>query len=147
MVKYGKFAQKLWNLERPFLDNVLYHKGFKKNLYPAGSRPPSSYASKRGLMQLYNRVETKIPAKGHISRYRKENESSKPLPPGRKPRSDKQMVKMYKAPIPTPKRPKKAPPPPPAPRSSTRKRTMSDAQLAKKIMGSNLKPGTSLRKK
>lgn len=95
----GKFTKKLWDLERPFLDNVLYQKGFKKNLYPSGSSPPQQYNSKKGLMRLYNRVETKIPAKGHVRRYRKENESSKPLPPGVRPRSGKRMVKMYKDPI------------------------------------------------
>lgn len=95
----GKFAKKLWDLERPYLDNVLYHKGFKKNVYPKGSAPPLSYASKQGLMKLYHRAEVKKPAKGHVRRYRKENESSAAMPPGRKPGTTKPMTSNYKQPI------------------------------------------------
>jgi len=151
MGKFGKFAQKLWDVERPYLDNVIYHKGYRKNLYPKGSAPPFQYASKDGLMKLYHRVETKKPAHGYVSAYRKRNEHTAPLPPGRKPGSHKPMTKNYEHPLRGPVSKKSfknyGPSKPIASAAApAKKRVMTDAQLAKKIMTSKLTPGSKLKK-
>jgi len=166
MGKFGKFSQQLWNIERPELDNIAYRKGFKKNPYPPGSAPPLNYASKRGLMELFDIVENKKPVKGNVSRYRKANEHTRPFPPARKPGTTKTMSKAYDYPLPIPKSKRSSSKrvvdpgldPGSTKQSKARynrakngapatKRALTDAQLAKRIMGSNLKPGTKLRKR
>lgn len=81
------------------LAHIIHEKGFKKNPFPKGFKKPRFVKNFKYALALMDAVERKKPAQGHVARYRKKYEHTKPLPRSTNPKTNKPQAVRYKNPI------------------------------------------------